>query len=550
MLDFELIAESTLDLELWFDLKGQQHWVNSLVANTLGIDKATLLSQPDFPLQIVSPLYRPRFQKLLQQVAAEHLITDLEIQLQHRNGKTLAAALSAKLVSYPPAQQGIRMSIRLLTDPNRLDNSIRYVLHHSANAGLTNPLFNLCQALAAAMQCSHLYLFEKQTGQYQPLFQTAAVDLPLPPADIDLLHKAEEQGLYVISDPTRLVGKAYFHHFPKGLISIALHDSEQQVNAVLVGLFATEMNNPLLLQALFQFFSPQLAAELRRYYAEQYIQQLNNQLELMIAERTRELEQTLEHLKLTQQQLLHSEKMASLTILIAGMAHKLNTPISNVLISSDHLKDEVSEIKLLSEQTQLSRKRFELFIQHCLDASKIIFSNISRASQLVESFKNLATVTSNEQAQAVKLSDILTHCQALLAIEFDTLPPINWCTEQANVVIRTHPQLLTQVILQILTNAIRHAFAGVSQPEIHISVDNSKTERLTIRIKDNGKGIAAKDLPKIFDPFFGQNLNSGTAGLGLYLCYNLVAGPLAGTIEARSAPDKGAEFIISLPREP
>lgn len=550
MLDFELIAESTLDLELWFDLKGQQHWVNSLVANSLGIDKAMLLSKPDFPQVIVSPHYQPRFQKLLQQVAKGYPVTDLEIQLQHSNGMTLAAALSAQLVSNPPDQQGIRMSIRLLTDPNRLDNSIRCVLHHSANAGLTNPLFNLCQALATATQCSQLYLFEQQGGQYQPLFQTSAVGLPLTPADIDLLQTAAEQGLYLLSDPKRLATQPYFRHLTKGLISIALHDSEQQVNAVVVGLFAAEISNPLLLQALFQFFSPQLAAELRRYYAEQYIQQLNNQLELMIAERTRELEQTLEHLKLTQQQLLHSEKMASLTILIAGMAHKLNTPISNALVSSDHLKEEVSEIKLLSEQTQLSRKRFEHFIQHCLDASKIIFSNIRQASQLVDSFKNLAAATSNEQVQAVKLADILAHCQALLAIEFDKLPPITWCTEQANLVIHTHTHLLTQVILQILTNALKHAFTGVNAPEIRISVDSSLIDKLTIRIKDNGKGIAADDLPKIFDPFFGQNLNSGTAGLGLYLCYNLVAGPLAGTIAAHSTPGKGAEFIISLPRQP
>lgn len=550
MLDFELIAESTLDLELWFDLKGQQHWVNSLVANTLGIDKAILLSKPDFPQVIISPQYQPRFQKLLQQVATGYPVTDLEIQLQHSNGMTLAAALSAKLVSNPPDQQGIRMSIRLLTDPNRLDNSIRYVLHHSANAGLTNPLFNLCQALSAATQCSQLYLFEKHAGQYQPLFQTSAVGLPLTPADLDLLQTAAEQGLYLISDPKRLAAQPYFRHLTKGLISIALHDSEQQVNAVVIGLFAAEISNPLLLQALFQFFSPQLAAELRRYYAELYIQQLNNQLELIIAERTRELEQTLEHLKLTQQQLIHSEKMASLTILIAGMAHKLNTPISNALISSDHLKEEVSEIKLLSEQTQLSRKRFEHFIQHCLDASKIIFGNIRQASQLVDSFKNLAAATSNEQVKAIKLADILAHCQALLAIEFETLPPINWCAEQANVIIHTHPHLLTQVILQILTNSLKHAFSGVKAPEIRISVDSSLTDKLTIRIKDNGKGIAAEDLPKIFDPFFGQNLNSGTAGLGLYLCYNLVAGPLAGTIAARSVPGMGAEFIISLPRQP
>lgn len=547
MLDFETIAESTLDLEVWLDLQGQSHWVNHLVADSLGYQRDTLLQQPDFPFNLVTASFKQRFVKILEQITSGQSIHDIDIELQHYSGKTLPAALSAKVVQQHNKPTAIRMSIRLIAEPSRLDSAIRQVFHYQASGDLENPLFNLCQALGFVAECDNLALFDKIGNNYQLRYASKALQSPLTPRELAVLDTASQQILYLVNDSNAITGLTLLNYQASSLIAVALPDTGQQISAILVAVFTKPLLRPLLTKTLFHFFTPQLTAELKRHYVEQEILALNSALESTIAERTYELEQTLAHLKLTQQQLIHSEKMASLTLLVSGMAHKLNTPIANILISSDHLCEQIIDIKTLSEQTKLSKQRFESFLSKSLEASKIILSNINKASQLVHSFKNLAIAASEERVDAISLLELFNRVKTLLAVEFDSLPPIEVPAECREVILTTSPHLLTQVLLQIITNAIHHAFENITQPQITVSVQQHEQQQLELIIADNGVGIAPEDLSKIFDPFFGKNLNTGTGGLGLYLCYNLITGPLKGQIAASSELKKGTVFRLILP---
>lgn len=547
MLDFEMIAESTLDLEIWMDLQGNGHWVNQLVADSLGYEREILLSLPDFPFNLLVAGFKQRFVKVLEQVKAGQTVNDIDIELQHNSGKSLPAAISAKMISQDEVPIAIRMSIRLIAEPSRLDSAIRQVFHYQASAGLENPLFNLCQALLYVAECDNLALFDKEGTEFKLRFAVKPLQSPLTTTEQTILNTASEQIFYLVTDDESLKSQPLFNCQANSLVAVALPDTGQQISAVLVGVFVKPLQHALLTKTLFHFFTPQLTAELKRHYAEQYILKLNLELESIIAERTQELEQTLAHLKLTQQQLVHSEKMASLTLLVSGVAHKLNTPISNVLISSDHLCDEIADIKMLSEQTKLSRQRFENFLTKSLDASKIILNNIHKASQLVNSFKNLAFAASEEQVDTINLLEICNRVNTLLAVEFESLPHISWPAESKAITLTTYPHLLTQVLLQIITNAIHHAFDNIAQPQITVSACKQNQQWLELVIADNGVGIAPENLSKIFDPFFGKNLNTGTGGLGLYLCYNLVTGPLKSHISARSELNKGTEILLRLP---
>ncbi|GHG63023.1 hypothetical protein GCM10010919_08360 [Alishewanella longhuensis] len=547
MLDFEMIADSTLDLEIWMDLQGQAHWVNPLVADSLGYQREMLLHQPDFPRNLLVASFKQRFAKILEQVKSGQTVNDIDIELQHCSGKHLPAALSAKVILQNQAPIAIRMSIRLIAEPSRLDSAIRQVFHYQASAGLESPLFNLCQALFYVAECDNLALFDKAGNEYQLRYATKALQAPLTAEEHRVLNTASEQIFYLATNNESFKKQPILNYQADSLIAVALPDTGQQISAILVAVFAKPLPQPLLTKTLFHFFTPQLTAELKRHYAEQYILKLNTELESIIAERTQELEQTLTHLKLTQQQLVHSEKMASLTLLVSGVAHKLNTPIANVLISSDHLREEITDIKLLSEQTKLSKQRFENFLEKSLDASRIILSNINKASSLVNSFKNLAFAASEERVDTISLFTLFNRVSTLLAVEFESLPHISWPQEATEIVVTTYPHLLTQVLLQIVTNAIHHAFDNIAQPQITVSACIQNQQWLELVIADNGVGIAPENLSKIFDPFFGKNLNTGTGGLGLYFCYNLVTGPLKGQICARAELNKGTEILLRLP---
>jgi signal transduction histidine kinase len=118
-----------------------------------------------------------------------------------------------------------------------------------------------------------------------------------------------------------------------------------------------------------------------------------------------------------------------------------------------------------------------------------------------------------------------------------------------NISLHSYPGALSQVITNIISNAYIHAFAHQHKGLIRLDASMLTTEQVQIIISDNGRGIAAEDLPKIFDPFFTSRLGQGGSGLGLHICYNLICGPLHGAIVVESEPDRGSRFTLTLPRQ-
>jgi signal transduction histidine kinase len=110
----------------------------------------------------------------------------------------------------------------------------------------------------------------------------------------------------------------------------------------------------------------------------------------------------------------------------------------------------------------------------------------------------------------------------------------------------SYPGALGQILTNLISNALIHAFAG--RPEGHISVTTQAgLDNVSIRITDNGNGIDSTSLQRIFDPFFTTRLGKGGSGLGLYIVYNLVTRTLGGQIDVQSTPGKGTRFTLVLP---
>jgi signal transduction histidine kinase len=118
---------------------------------------------------------------------------------------------------------------------------------------------------------------------------------------------------------------------------------------------------------------------------------------------------------------------------------------------------------------------------------------------------------------------------------------------QPGLVVDTYPGALAQVLTNLIMNAIVHAFAPGVSGCLTLQIDEQRPGSLRILFSDDGKGIAAENLGKVFDPFFTTARSRGNTGLGLHIVFNLVTSRLQGRIDVDSKLGEGTRFTIVLP---
>jgi len=270
-------------------------------------------------------------------------------------------------------------------------------------------------------------------------------------------------------------------------------------------------------------------------------------------ERTEELEQTLSKLQNTQDKLIEASTMSALGRLVSGVAHEVNTPLGNAILASSTLNNELQDLEAYldySSQTGGDRPVSDELLLDYLEAvgecSSIIFQNLQRAGQLVESFKLVAVEQSSLQQRSINLKDYINEVLDILAIQIGSIPHRIDVTGGDALIISTEPVAVYQVITHLLLNSVTHAYASGEAGTIHIKIE-AQESRVLLRFSDDGKGIEPAIQRKIFMPFFTTASPAQNTGLGLHLVYNLVKQRLQGDISIESSPEKGASFLISFP---
>ncbi|MES2026670.1 MAG: ATP-binding protein [Pseudomonadota bacterium] len=266
----------------------------------------------------------------------------------------------------------------------------------------------------------------------------------------------------------------------------------------------------------------------------------------------RELSDTHETLKRTQQQLLHSEKLASLGRLVAGVAHELNNPISFVLGNVHALKRYSERMAQYlnalhsGEPQDLAALRKELRIDHILkDLPSLIDGTLEgahRTTGIVDGLKRFSAVDRDESI-ALDLNGVIE--RAIHWVGKGATPnfSVRWKAGAPLMVMGNAGKLL-QVIMNLIQNAC-DAAAGNPAPTLRIASEiHSDTVVLTLH--DNGPGIAPSHLSHVFDPFFTTKPVGKGTGLGLSISYGIME-QHGGKLYARNHPDGGAEFVIELP---
>jgi signal transduction histidine kinase len=268
-----------------------------------------------------------------------------------------------------------------------------------------------------------------------------------------------------------------------------------------------------------------------------------------------QVEHAYEKLKSAQAQLIQSEKMASLGELTAGIAHEIQNPLNFVNNFSDVNKELVDELK--SELASGNIKSATDIAETIKDNEDKINQHGKRADAIVKGMLQHSRSSSGQK----ELTDINALAEEYLRLAYHGLrakdktfnAKFETNLDPAIGKINIVPQEVGRVILNLVNNAFYSVStkalataAGGYEPTVIISTKKA-TDKIEIKVSDNGIGIPQKLLDKIFQPFFTTKPTGQGTGLGLSLAYDIITKGHGGKISVVTSEGSGSEFIIDLP---
>ncbi|GAW94481.1 MULTISPECIES: sensor histidine kinase [Colwellia] len=267
-----------------------------------------------------------------------------------------------------------------------------------------------------------------------------------------------------------------------------------------------------------------------------------------LKESNQELLSTLEKLHEFQDQLVETEKMASLGDMVAGIAHEVNTPIGLGVTASSLLADKLTEIKTAFENKTLKSSQLKKFLNDGDENIAIIFRNLERAAKLISSFKKVAVDQSSAESRTFNVRGLVDEVLLTLSAKLQSAKVAVSVTCPDKLYINSKPGPINQILINLILNSIYHAFDGLEHGTITINIMNL-SDQLHINYSDDGIGIDESIKNKIFDPFTTTKRGRGGSGLGMHLVFNLVTQALGGHIVLDEEQEQGVSFDITFPVE-
>lgn len=224
-------------------------------------------------------------------------------------------------------------------------------------------------------------------------------------------------------------------------------------------------------------------------------------------------------------QMEHADRLSILGEITAGIAHELNTPLANILGFAELLKEDFKTDKNASLD-------IDKIIKNAIFSREVVKKLMFFACEMPQEMKEVNLVPNIKSA--INLLDATFRKEEVKYIVK---------IEEENLLLRADPIQLTQIIFNLLINAI---YFSPKQGLVTIEAKTSK-KAIVLKIKDEGKGVNQADLDKIFQPFFTTKPIGDGSGLGLSVVHGIVASH-KGTIIAKNNKNKGVTFTITLPK--
>ncbi|MBI4781717.1 MAG: HAMP domain-containing histidine kinase [Oscillatoriophycideae cyanobacterium NC_groundwater_1537_Pr4_S-0.65um_50_18] len=339
-------------------------------------------------------------------------------------------------------------------------------------------------------------------------------------------------------------------------------------------------------QTLCHAFTARLAAteiELQKAHAdyqqvEAQRQQLAEQLEEAQAQQqaltdaataqARQFSETLKQLRQNQAQIVQAEKMSSLGQLVAGVAHEINNPVNFISGNLSYAKAYIQDLTKLLALYQKHYPQPTVEIQTEAEAMDIDFlmedlpsllasmkMGTERIQKIVLSLRSFSRMDEAEVKEVnihEGIDSTLMILQNRLKAKSDR-PAIEVIKHYSPLPsVECYAGQLNQVFMNLLANAIDALEEGIkitqhSAPSITIWTEVLNSDRIRIRIADNGPGISEQVQQKLFDPFFTTKPVGKGTGLGLSISYQVITDRHKGTLKCSSSLGQGAEFTVEIP---
>jgi signal transduction histidine kinase len=260
--------------------------------------------------------------------------------------------------------------------------------------------------------------------------------------------------------------------------------------------------------------------------------------------------------KMLERRLIQNEKMASLGVLISGIAHEINNPNNYISVNIPILRDYLNVVIPIVDEYAQNHPDLEIMHMSYAEFREDIFElldNVQHGSRQIKSIvrdlKGFSKPDAHQKNEKIDLKPliekVISFCRAKIERNVKTFKiQIPEHLPEA----RVESQLLEQILINLLINAAQ-AFDqpadNNSMVHLSVSVDNGRKNRLVIEVSDNGKGMDEGTMEKIFDPFFTTKSLEGGTGLGMYIVHNLIE-KLDGKIEVESRLGQGTHFKVIL----
>ena len=305
---------------------------------------------------------------------------------------------------------------------------------------------------------------------------------------------------------------------------------------------------------------------------QQILATQNETLEKQVTERTTALNQSLENLKATQNQLIQSEKLASLGELTAGIAHEIQNPLNFVNNFSELSIDLTKELNEEIDKEPVDKVFVkELMYDLTGNQEKINFHGKRAASIVSGMLEHSRASTGSRDAIHRVFTDINKLADEYFRLSYHGLRAKN---KDFNAEMITHfdatipkIEIIPQDVGRVILNLINNAFYAVNERRLNeiktvgevlnladgnytptVTVSTTKTENaIEIHVKDNGIGMSEAVREKVFQPFFTTKPTGQGTGLGLSLAYDIITKGHSGSLKVESTEGVGSEFIIQLP---
>ena len=264
----------------------------------------------------------------------------------------------------------------------------------------------------------------------------------------------------------------------------------------------------------------------------------------------RELDATIKQQQQLQEGLIEAQKLSSLGLLVAGVAHEMNTPIGGAVISVSNADMALNKLNEAMKQG-LTKSTLECTTTSIGENLALAKINLNKTAVLVKSFKKMAIDRHNDEFIACDIEKIIEELLLSLNSRLKNSPIKVKTVFLLNKQMISLPGIISQVVENLVVNALNHAFDEKQEGVIEIKVEQATNNRVRLSVSDNGKGVDGEIKADIFEPFYTTARGKGNTGLGLYMVYQWVTQILKGDIKLHSEPQSDTyfktQFIITLP---